>query len=117
MSVLYNHGKANVVADALSQISIGIVIHVDDVKIELVKEVHRLARLGARLKDTSKGGFMIYHNSESSLVVELKCKQHIDPILMDLKELGLSKHNESFSQGRGVCLGIMVCCVCRMLMT
>ena len=42
---------------------------------------------------------MVYDNSESSLFVEIKSKQHLDPILMELKESVLSKYNESFSQG------------------
>ena len=37
MSVLYNPGKANVVADTLSRMSMGIVSHVPDNKKELVK--------------------------------------------------------------------------------
>ena len=33
------------------------------------------SRLGVRLHDSTKGGFMVHHNSESSLVVEVKSKQ------------------------------------------
>lgn len=32
-------------------------------------------------------------------MVGVKSKQHIDPILMELKEMVLSKSNEFFSQG------------------
>ena len=46
MSVHYHPGKDNVVADALSLLSMGSVSHIDDEKKELVKEVHQLARLG-----------------------------------------------------------------------
>ena len=49
MSVLYHPGKANVVADALSRFSIGSVAHVEDEKKELVRDVHRLARLVSNL--------------------------------------------------------------------
>ena len=42
---------------------------------------------------------MVHNNSESSLVVEVKSKQHLDPIFMELKKLVLSKLNESFSKG------------------
>ena len=64
-----------------------------------MKDVHRLARLGVQLKDSSNVGFMVHHNYDSSLVVEVKSKQHLGPLLMELKELVLSNLNESFSQG------------------
>ena len=43
-----------------------------------MKDFRRLARLGVRLEDSLNGGFMVHHNSESSLVVEVKSKQHLD---------------------------------------
>ena len=42
---------------------------------------------------------MLHHNSESSLVVEVKSKKHLDQSLMDLKKIILSMLNESFSLG------------------
>ena len=39
MSVHYHPGKSNVVADALSRLSMGSMSHIDDEKKELVKEV------------------------------------------------------------------------------
>ncbi|KAH0644897.1 hypothetical protein KY284_032781 [Solanum tuberosum] len=48
MSVHYHPGKANVVADALSRLSMGSVAHVEEEKRELVKDVHKLARLGLK---------------------------------------------------------------------
>ena len=41
----YHLGKANVVADALSRLSIGSVAHVKEEMKDLVKDVHRVARL------------------------------------------------------------------------
>ena len=71
-----------------------VVWHIDEEdKKELVKEVHRLARLGVQLNDSLKGGVMIRHNSESSLVVGVKSKKHLDPLLMELKKMVLSKAN------------------------
>ena len=52
MSVLYHLGKANVVADAPSRMTMGRVSHVDVAKKNLVKEVHRLTRLSVRFKDS-----------------------------------------------------------------
>ena len=75
ISVLYHPGNANVVADALSRLSKGILSHLDEVKKDLVKDVHRLVRLGLRLEDSSNGGFIVYHDLRSYLVVEAKSKQ------------------------------------------
>ena len=73
--------------------------HVEDEKKELVRDVHRLARLGVQLVDSTKGRVVFYHSSESSFVVDVKSKQHFDPILMELKESVLNKSVEAFSQG------------------
>ena len=76
----------------------GSVAHFHNVKKEFVKEVHILARLGVRLEDSPKEGSMVHHNSESSLVVEVKSKQYLHPILMELKKFFLIMFNEAFSQ-------------------
>ena len=46
MSVLYHPGKENVVTEALSCLSMSSVSYIQEAKIDLVKDVHRLARLG-----------------------------------------------------------------------
>ena len=71
--------------------------HVEEGKKDLVKDVHRLARLDVRLEDSPKGGFTIRHNSDSSLVVEVKSKKHLYELLMESKKLVLRKFNESLS--------------------
>ena len=38
---------------------------------------------------------MVHYNSESSLVVEVKSNQHLNPLLIELKESVLSKFSES----------------------
>ena len=55
MSVLYYSGKANVVADSLSKVSMGSVSHVVEGKKELAHDVHHLARLGIRLFYSDEG--------------------------------------------------------------
>ena len=55
MSVLYHLSKANVVADALSHMTMGSVTHLDEVKKELAKEVHML---GVRLECSLDGGVL-----------------------------------------------------------
>ena len=67
MSVLYHPDKANVVADALSRMTMGSMSHIEEVKKYLAGDVYRLARLGVRLEDSPNGGFMVRHNSDSSL--------------------------------------------------
>ena len=52
----YNQGKANVVADSLIRMIMGSTTHVEDEKKELVKDIHRLARLGVQLVDYTSGG-------------------------------------------------------------
>ena len=42
--MLYHPGKANIVADALSRVSMGSVSHVVEGKKELARDVHHLAR-------------------------------------------------------------------------
>ena len=86
MSVRYHPGKDNMVVNALSRLSKGSVSHINEARKDLVKDVHRLARLGVRLKDSPNGSFVVHHNSESSLVVEVNSKQHLDQSLMELKE-------------------------------
>ena len=46
MSLHYHPGKANVVADALSRLSMGSLSHVEEGKKEMVKDIHRLTNLG-----------------------------------------------------------------------
>ena len=49
MRVHYHPGKANVVADAQSRLSMGSVAHVEEERKELVKDVHSLACMVVRL--------------------------------------------------------------------
>ena len=53
MSTLYYPGKANLVVEALSRLSMGSTAHVQEKKRDLSKDVHRLARLGVILMDST----------------------------------------------------------------
>ena len=97
MSVLYHPNKTNVVANALSRLTMGSVSHVEEAKKDLVKDVHRLDGLDVRMEDSSNGGFMVHFNSKWYLVVEVKSKQHFDQPLMELKKSVIGKLNKSFS--------------------
>ena len=64
MNVHYHPGKANVVADALSRMSMVSTSKIEDKKKELVKDVHRLVRLGVRLVDSNSGGVLVHPSSK-----------------------------------------------------
>ena len=50
MSVRYHFGKANMVVGALSRMTMGSVSHIDKAMKDLVRDVHRLARLGGEIR-------------------------------------------------------------------
>ena len=91
MSMLYHPSKANVMADALSRVSMGSVSHVVEGKKELARDVHRLARLGVRLFDSAEGCIGVQSSFESSLVSKVKEKQYLDASLVRLKESSRTK--------------------------
>ncbi|KAH0633253.1 hypothetical protein KY284_036039 [Solanum tuberosum] len=99
MSILYHPSKANVVVDALSTLSMGNTAHVEEKKRELAKDVHRLARLGVRLMDSTEGGLVVMNGAESSLVSEVKGKQDQDPISLELKANVHKRKVIAFEQG------------------
>ncbi|KAH0738661.1 hypothetical protein KY290_037366 [Solanum tuberosum] len=85
LSILYHPGKANVVADSLSRLSVGSTAHIEEGRRELAKDVHRLAYLGVRFTDSAEGVIAVTSRAESSLMSEVKEKQDQDPILLELK--------------------------------
>ncbi|KAH0658050.1 hypothetical protein KY289_026798 [Solanum tuberosum] len=99
MSVHYHPGKANVVADGLTRLSMGSVAHVEEERKELARDVHRLSRVAVRLMSIADCGVTVQNGAESSLVVEVKEKQDSDPILLELKGAVRNQRVEVFSQG------------------
>ncbi|WMV08783.1 hypothetical protein MTR67_002168 [Solanum verrucosum] len=89
MSALYHPGKANVVAYAPGRLSMGSIAHVEEYKKELVRDGHRLTRFGVQLVDSNEGGIIVHNGSESSFVSDVKAKQSLDPIFVELKEVVL----------------------------
>ncbi|XP_070010160.1 uncharacterized protein [Nicotiana sylvestris] len=77
MDILYHPGKANVVADALSQKSMGSLAHLGPYQRPLARDVYQLASLGVRLADSNKGGVIIQNRVESSLVAEGGWDDHL----------------------------------------
>ena len=84
--------------------TMGSVSHIHEAKKDLVRDVHKLSKLGVRLVDSSDGCFMVHKISESSFVVEVKSKKHLDKSLMECKETVRGKTNENFSLGCSVIL-------------
>ena len=64
-----------------------------------MKDFLRLDRLGVWLEDSPNGCFMVHNNFKSFLVVEVKSKIYLDPLMMEFKKSLLNKFNESFSLG------------------
>ena len=60
----------------------GSVSHVEKERKELVKDFHRLARLGVRVISISDSSVTVHNRVESSFVVYAKETQEIDPILL-----------------------------------
>ena len=87
MSVHYNRGKANVIKDALSRLSMYSVAHVDEERKELFKDVHGISRLGICLMSISYNGVTIQNTEESSMVVEIKENHDSDQILLEIKRV------------------------------
>ena len=58
-----------------------------------MNDIHRLPRLGVRLVDSISWGVSVHPSSESSLVIEVKEGQYLDPVLMELKYSMLVKMN------------------------
>nr|XP_009768418.1 PREDICTED: uncharacterized protein LOC104219425 [Nicotiana sylvestris] len=86
VDILYHLGKANVVADALSRKSMGSLKHVEAGKLEMTKEIYRLANLSVRLYDTGDQGVVVQNIAGSSLVAEVEMRQFEDPELVKIKE-------------------------------
>ena len=84
MRVLYHPGKANLFVDSLSHITMVSVSQVKEAMKNLLKHVHRLARLRVRLDDSTNNVFTVHYNFELFFVVEARSKQNLEQPLMEL---------------------------------
>ncbi|WMV08748.1 hypothetical protein MTR67_002133 [Solanum verrucosum] len=96
-SALCHSGKTNVVADAHSPLLMSNVAHVNDCKKDLVCDVHRFSQLGFYLVDSNEGGVIVKNSSNSSLVSDVKVKQDLDLVMVDLVESVSKKTIEALS--------------------
>ena len=99
MNFNYHHGKANVVYDSLRRMRMGSASHIEDEKKEFMKDVQRIQKQGVRFFDSISRGVSVHPSSESSLVVEVNKGQHLNTVLMELKDSMLVTMNESFNLG------------------
>ncbi|XP_060212020.1 uncharacterized protein LOC132639597 [Lycium barbarum] len=83
--ILYHPGKANVVADALSK-SMGSLLYVPAEKLEMTRELYRLANLGVHLLVSEETGITLQNISQSTLASDVKTQQNEDPVLASIKE-------------------------------
>lgn len=77
----------------------GSVAQSQDDKKELVRDVHKLARLGVQFVDSTKGGVMVHNGSKLSFVAGVKAKQGLDRTLVEQKETVLKISIDVFYQG------------------
>ncbi|XP_059285585.1 uncharacterized protein LOC132039050 [Lycium ferocissimum] len=84
--ILYHPGKANVVADALSRKSMGSLLYLPVEKLEMTRELYRLANLGVRLLDSEDIGITLKNISQSNLASDVKAQQNEDLVLASIKE-------------------------------
>lgn len=108
MSAYYHFSKTNILGDALSRLYLSCLKDVEEEGIKLVKDIHRLARLGDFLMGISYGGGIVKNGSKSSIVAEVKEKKDSDPLLLELKGAVNQKRVGVFSQGEDVCFAIRV---------
>ena len=100
MSVHYHTGKENEVADALSRLSMGSVAHVEKQRKEIVKDVHRLARLGVRLMSISDSGVTVQNGVKSSFVVEVRKSKIVIQFCLNLRCSPQSESGGFLPRGR-----------------
>ncbi|XP_070049780.1 uncharacterized protein [Nicotiana tomentosiformis] len=81
VDILYHPGKMNVVTDALSRTSMGILSYLKPDKSDIACDIHQLANLGVRLLDSGNLGVIIQDTTISSLVTEVNECQYEDPVV------------------------------------
>ena len=88
ITILYNPGKANVVADALSRKagSMGSLAHLQVSRRPLAREVQTLANDFMRLEVNEKGGLLACMEARSSFLDKIKGKQFNDEKLIRIRD-------------------------------
>ena len=85
ISVHYHPCEENVVADSFSRLYMGRVVQIEEERKELVKDVHRLARLGVRIICISDNCVKVMNRTKSSLVVEVKENKTVIQFFLNIR--------------------------------
>ena len=88
ITILYDPGKANAVADALSRKagSMGSLAHLRVSRRPLAREVQTLANDFMRLEVNEKGGFLAFVEARSSFLDQIKEKQFTDEKMIRIRD-------------------------------
>ncbi|XP_070052449.1 uncharacterized protein [Nicotiana tomentosiformis] len=94
--ILMQHGKANVVADALSCRSMNSLSYLQPEKSEIARQLHELANIGVQLLDSGGTGVTIQDTTTSSLVTEVKECQYEDHVLAHYRDTTLQNEKTPY---------------------
>lgn len=86
MSLSYHLDKTNIIVDALRSSPMGRLSYIDEEKRGLVKGIHRFANFRVCLLNSKNAGVIFQEVVKSSLSDEVKEKQALDPIHMQIKD-------------------------------
>ncbi|XP_070037191.1 uncharacterized protein [Nicotiana tomentosiformis] len=102
-SILYHPGKANVVGDALSRISIESLAHIVHARRLLVEDMHRLDGTGIRFSVRYSEALLACVQAKSSLVERIKATEYEDERLCKYRDETLaSKSKDMIVESDGV---------------
>lgn len=105
ITILYHPGKANMVADALSQksVNMGNLTCLEATRRPMAKEVQTLAKRLMRLSLTKTGGILACIEAKSSLLEEIKDRKFEDDKLSMIRDKVLwGEVKEAVLDGKGV---------------
>ena len=89
VDILHHPGKENVVAHALSHMSMGRLTDIQRERRNMVREIQRLSSLRVRLANSEDSGVSIREVAESSIIDELKRHQCKDPVVAQYRDAAL----------------------------
>ncbi|WRX26840.1 Reverse transcriptase domain - like 10 [Theobroma cacao] len=98
-TILYHPGKANVVADALSQKSMGSLAHISIDRRSLVREIHSLGDIGVRLEVVETNALLAHFRVRPILMDRIKVAQSEDEFVTKALEDPQGRKGKMFTKG------------------